>query len=89
MADEGISQDEQIDNKQFMEIVELSLAEIQVEFRNMVELRDIKDLSYEEIMDITGLPMGTVKSRINRGRARLYAIVKKKYKSGTNWGDLS
>lgn len=83
LIDDALSFDEQIDQKQFMEIVATSLKELPIEFRELVELRDLKDLSYEEIMEITGLPMGTVKSRINRGRARLYSIVKKVYKSET------
>ena len=35
--------------------------------------------AYEEIADITGLPMGTVKSRINRGRTKLQGILKDVY----------
>lgn len=42
-------------------------------------LRDIEDFSYEEICDITGLPMGTVKSRINRGRDKLQVLLKNIY----------
>ncbi|MEO1023848.1 MAG: sigma-70 family RNA polymerase sigma factor [Bacteroidota bacterium] len=41
------------------------------EFREVVILRDIEQLSYEEIAQHIGLAMGTVKSRINRGRAQL------------------
>jgi RNA polymerase sigma-70 factor (ECF subfamily) len=49
------------------------------EFREVVVLRDIQQLSYEEIAEITGLPLGTVKSRINRGRARLQEMLKDVY----------
>ena len=42
-----------------------------VKFREVVVLRDIQQLSYEEIVAITGSGMGTVKSRINRARALL------------------
>ncbi|MBM4360910.1 MAG: hypothetical protein FJ096_22650, partial [Deltaproteobacteria bacterium] len=41
------------------------------EFRQLVILRDVEDLAYEEIADVTGLNVGTVKSRIHRGRAQL------------------
>jgi len=40
-------------------------------FREAVVLRDITDLSYEEIADVLGLSLGTVKSRILRGREAL------------------
>lgn len=48
-------------------------------FREVVVLRDVQLLSYEEISEITGLPMGTVKSRINRGRAKLQEMLKDVY----------
>lgn len=40
-------------------------------FRECLALRDVEGLSYEEIAERTGLPLGTVKSRIHRARARL------------------
>jgi RNA polymerase sigma-70 factor (ECF subfamily) len=39
--------------------------------RLLVILRDLEDLSYEEIVEVTGLPVGTVKSRLHRARAEL------------------
>ena len=45
-------------------------------FKEAVILRDIQDLSYEEISDILSVPLGTVKSRVNRGRARLQKKLK-------------
>ena len=41
----------------------------------MIVLRDVQDLSYEEIADILGIPRGTVKSRIHRARAQLAAVL--------------
>lgn len=49
-------------------------------FREVIILRDIQDLDYEEISKITDLPLGTVKSRINRGRERLKELLKEIYK---------
>ncbi|MBU0691789.1 sigma-70 family RNA polymerase sigma factor [bacterium] len=40
-------------------------------FKEAVLLRDVQDLSYEEISTILDVPLGTVKSRVNRGRSRL------------------
>ena len=59
--------------------IQEALAQIPEEFREVVVLRDVQQLAYEEIADITGLPMGTVKSRINRGRTKLQGILKDVY----------
>ncbi len=56
-----------------------ALREIPDDFREVVILRDVQQLSYEEIAEITGLPMGTVKSRINRGRTKLQTLLKDVY----------
>ena len=40
-------------------------------FREAVVLRDLEDLSYAEIAEVTGVPIGTVMSRLSRGRAML------------------
>jgi RNA polymerase sigma-70 factor (ECF subfamily) len=42
-----------------------------VKFKEVVLLRDVQEFSYEEISQILGIPIGTVKSRVNRGRLRL------------------
>lgn len=52
-------------------LVETHLAALPEDQRTLVVLRDLEDLSYEEIVDITGLPLGTVKSRLHRARAAL------------------
>jgi len=39
--------------------------------RELIVLRDLQDCSYEQIAEITSLELGTVKSRINRGRKQL------------------
>ena len=61
------------------EAIQRALKEIPEEFREVVVLRDIQQLAYEEIAEITGLPMGTVKSRINRGRTKLQTLLKDIY----------
>jgi RNA polymerase sigma-70 factor (ECF subfamily) len=45
--------------------------------RTAVVLRDLQELSYQEIADHLGLPEGTVKSRINRGRLELARQLKR------------
>jgi len=51
--------------------VEAALAQVTEPYRTALVLRDMEELSYEEIADITGSTMGTVKSRITRGREQL------------------
>jgi len=52
-------------------LIQAALDRINPVFRSAVVLRDITDLSYEEIADILGISLGTVKSRILRGREAL------------------
>ncbi|MBZ5594402.1 MAG: sigma-70 family RNA polymerase sigma factor [Acidobacteriia bacterium] len=52
-------------------LIENALARINPLFREVVVLRDIEDLSYEEIADVLQISLGTVKSRIMRGREAL------------------
>ena len=52
-------------------MIESALAKINPTFREVVVLRDIADLSYDEIADVLQLSLGTVKSRILRGREAL------------------
>ncbi|SHK90637.1 RNA polymerase sigma factor [Rhodothermus profundi] len=59
--------------------IQEALRSIPPDFREVVVLRDVQQLTYEEIAQITGLPMGTVKSRINRGRTKLQALLKDIY----------
>ena len=51
--------------------IELALASLSDEFRVAVVLCDIEGLSYEEISDVLGVKLGTVRSRIHRGRTQL------------------
>lgn len=61
------------------ELIQEALSSLQSEFREVIILRDIQELSYEEIAEITGLPMGTVKSRINRARSKMQRLLRDVY----------
>jgi RNA polymerase sigma factor (sigma-70 family) len=61
----------QVLNGLFDEDVESALAALPPDFRAAVVLCDIEGLSYEEIADVLGLKLGTVRSRIHRGRTML------------------
>ena len=62
------------------EIIQKALLKVSDSYREMVILRDIQELSYEEIAEVTGIAVGTVKSRINRGRNQLQKLLKHIYK---------
>ncbi len=74
-----IAPDRSADSEIKNEIIQKALMKVKPVYREVVILRDIQDLSYEEIADITGLSLGTVKSRINRGRTQLQKLLKKIY----------
>jgi RNA polymerase sigma-70 factor (ECF subfamily) len=58
-------------NQMFDADIESALAALPPDFRAAVVLCDVEGLSYEEIADVLGVKMGTVRSRIHRGRALL------------------
>lgn len=58
-------------SKETRQLIEVALERVNPVFRAAVALRDIEDLSYEEIADILQVSLGTVKSRILRGREAL------------------
>ncbi len=62
--------DEAFDREQHV-MIEAALKRINPIFREAVVLRDITDMSYDEIADVLGVSLGTVKSRILRGREAL------------------
>jgi RNA polymerase sigma-70 factor, ECF subfamily len=69
--------DELAAGKQLERIVHQAILELEPSFRECLVLRDIEDLSYEEIGAITGVAEGTVKSRIHRARAQLKELVER------------
>jgi RNA polymerase sigma-70 factor (ECF subfamily) len=56
--------------------IQIAISRLPEQFKTAIILRDIQELSYEEISKIVGVPAGTVKSRINRGRQKLQEILK-------------
>lgn len=55
--------------------IDAALAELPEDFRVPVVLRDVADLDYSEIAEVLNVPIGTVKSRIARGRAQVAATI--------------
>lgn len=70
--------DRLVEGYQMERVVQRCIAELEPDFREVLILRDVEDLSYEEVSEITGLPDGTVKSRLHRARAMLKMSVERK-----------
>jgi RNA polymerase sigma-70 factor (ECF subfamily) len=58
-------------------ILQAALQKLSPDLREAVILRDLQEMEYREIAEVLGIPEGTVKSRINRGRAELTRLLRK------------
>jgi len=63
--------DERIEAEQRRALLVRELRRLPAEYREVLVLRDVEDLSYREIADVLQMPIGTVMSRLSRGRAHL------------------
>src|SRR5207244_1545868 len=61
----------QLEQTDLKQLIRQALGELPAPLRQAVVLRDLQEFSYQEIASQLGLPEGTVKSRINRGRIEL------------------
>jgi len=57
------------------EMLKQALEELPVEFREVVVLRDLEELSYKQVAEIANIPLGTVMSRLARARERLKRLL--------------
>lgn len=71
IASEEPTPDENLATREFYEQLQAALAHLPEVFRTTIVLREIEGMGYEEIAQITGVSLGTVKSRIARARAKL------------------
>jgi RNA polymerase sigma-70 factor (ECF subfamily) len=69
--------DHQVEGADLEQLIQRLIAELDDDHRILIVLRDVEELSYEEIGQITELPEGTVKSRLHRARLALRARLKK------------
>ncbi len=71
-ASEGAETAESILGAMDMEAVQAALASLPLEYRTVAVLYFVDDLSYEQIAEVVGCPVGTVRSRLHRGRRLLW-----------------
>ncbi len=69
------SPDQDLSSQEFYDQLNRAIAELPEAFRSTIILREIEGLSYEEIAALTGVSLGTVKSRIARARAKLQDVL--------------
>jgi RNA polymerase sigma-70 factor (ECF subfamily) len=71
LEDMGPSPQARLASKETQRVVQQALQKVSPDLREAVILRDLQDMDYKDIASILKVPEGTVKSRINRGRAEL------------------
>ncbi|MFH1850727.1 MAG: sigma-70 family RNA polymerase sigma factor [Candidatus Neomarinimicrobiota bacterium] len=72
-----VAESDQMVQEQYAEKqIQVAIQSLPLHFRTVIILRDIQELSYEEISNIVDVPLGTVKSRINRARLQLQKALK-------------
>ncbi|PYV15036.1 MAG: RNA polymerase subunit sigma-24 [Acidobacteria bacterium] len=75
--DSGPAPSGRVESREQREWLQAGLNQLSPDLREAVILRDLSDLDYEEIAAVLGVPQGTVKSRINRGRLELARVLKR------------
>lgn len=73
----GTSAQKEMERRELCANVQEGIDKLPPDLRTCVILRDIEELTYQEIVDVLKIPEGTVKSRINRGRIELAKILRR------------
>ena len=80
IEDKSAPPDARVRSREVGDTVHAALAKLSPELREAVILRDLQDMDYREIATTLKVPEGTVKSRINRGRAELARLLQRTYR---------
>ena len=80
IPDKTLPPDARVQSRETRETVHRALGKLSPELREAVILRDLQDMDYREIAAVLRVPEGTVKSRINRGRAELARLLQRTYR---------
>jgi len=73
----AVKPDQALAGREATEILQATLQKLSPDLREAVILRDLQEMEYREIAGVLAIPEGTVKSRINRGRAELARLLRK------------
>ena len=76
--DRAAGTEERIDDRQKAVVLQGCIELLPVDFREVLIMRELEEMSYKEIADVTGLAIGTVMSRLSRARRRLEECAAKK-----------
>jgi RNA polymerase sigma-70 factor (ECF subfamily) len=71
------SPDSALAGREASELLQTALGKLSPELRETIILRDLQEMEYREIAEVLAIPEGTVKSRLNRGRAELARLLRK------------
>jgi RNA polymerase sigma-70 factor, ECF subfamily len=80
IEDKSPAADLSVQSRETRELVHNALQKLSPELREAVILRDLQDMDYKDIATVLKVPEGTVKSRINRGRAELARLLQRTYR---------
>jgi RNA polymerase sigma-70 factor (ECF subfamily) len=80
IEDKAPTADTGVQSRETRELVHSALQKLSPELREAVILRDLQDMDYKDIATVLKVPEGTVKSRINRGRAELARLLQRTYR---------
>jgi RNA polymerase sigma factor (sigma-70 family) len=80
IPDRASPPDAGVQSREARETVHRALQKLSPELREAVILRDLQDMDYREVAAVLKVPEGTVKSRINRGRAELARLLQRTYR---------
>jgi RNA polymerase sigma-70 factor (ECF subfamily) len=80
IQDTSAPPDARVQSREAGDTVHQALQKLSPELREAVILRDLQDMDYREIATVLKVPEGTVKSRINRGRAELARLLQRTYR---------
>jgi RNA polymerase sigma-70 factor (ECF subfamily) len=81
IPDREHSPEKKVDSTIQENIIQKAIEKLPTKFKEVIILRDIQGFAYEEISQILNIPLGTVKSRVNRGRLKLQEDLKFLYES--------